>query len=271
MSYTSSQPPAGWYPDPAGSGGERFWDGTAWSQATRDAQPVAPPPEPPQQEHPQSGAPPYGWQPHGVQPPPASPQQPYQGKAPYGPQYGATPYQGATGQVLVAAQGGRPLAKFLKRFGAWVLDYLLTFLLVLFTTSNLSARVSQGLEIYLTNLLISLQDPTAPVPSPPDSLWADYFLMLGVIAAIHVGYRILTNGFLGSTLGEKVLKLGVARTGDESLAKIGWSTAIARGLFSGVMVALGVFLGFLELLFAAFTKRRQALHDKVSKTVVYEV
>lgn len=25
-------PPAGWYPDPAGSGGYRYWDGTQWSE-----------------------------------------------------------------------------------------------------------------------------------------------------------------------------------------------------------------------------------------------
>ena len=35
MQYSASQPSAGWYPDPAGSGDERYWDGTAWSTVTR--------------------------------------------------------------------------------------------------------------------------------------------------------------------------------------------------------------------------------------------
>ncbi len=30
----SAPPPAGWYPDPAGAGGQRWWDGTAWTTHT---------------------------------------------------------------------------------------------------------------------------------------------------------------------------------------------------------------------------------------------
>ncbi|RRD48510.1 RDD family protein [Arachnia propionica] len=44
MNHASSQPAPGWYPDPAGSGGERYWDGEGWSHVTR---PSALPFEPP--------------------------------------------------------------------------------------------------------------------------------------------------------------------------------------------------------------------------------
>ena len=30
-------PPAGWYDDPSGSGGQRWWDGTSWSNHTQGA------------------------------------------------------------------------------------------------------------------------------------------------------------------------------------------------------------------------------------------
>jgi hypothetical protein len=28
---TEPRPPAGWYPDPSNPGGQRYWDGTAWT------------------------------------------------------------------------------------------------------------------------------------------------------------------------------------------------------------------------------------------------
>jgi len=40
--------PAGWYPDPDGSGGQRYWDGDSWTEHRAPAAPTPPPPaEPP--------------------------------------------------------------------------------------------------------------------------------------------------------------------------------------------------------------------------------
>lgn len=44
---TTPNTPAGWYSDPDGSGGQRFWDGTEWTEHRSPAVGAAPPPPPP--------------------------------------------------------------------------------------------------------------------------------------------------------------------------------------------------------------------------------
>jgi len=44
---TTPPTPAGWYPDPDGSGGQRYWDGTAW---TEHRSPATPPAEAPSEQ-----------------------------------------------------------------------------------------------------------------------------------------------------------------------------------------------------------------------------
>lgn len=52
-----TQIPAAWYPDPAGSGQQRYWDGAAWTNHLRVPEPVAPQFPPPQVAAPQYAAP----------------------------------------------------------------------------------------------------------------------------------------------------------------------------------------------------------------------
>lgn len=40
---TQQQPPAGWYPDPSGSGQQRYFDGISWGPVAPTAAPYAPP------------------------------------------------------------------------------------------------------------------------------------------------------------------------------------------------------------------------------------
>lgn len=47
MSTNTPLPPAGWYPDPQGGDGQRWWNGSGWSNETRPAQAPVPPPAPP--------------------------------------------------------------------------------------------------------------------------------------------------------------------------------------------------------------------------------
>lgn len=58
---SGQSPPAGWYPDPQNPAQQRYWDGTAWSEATQPA-PFTAPPAPPVGAYgtPGYGAPGYG-------------------------------------------------------------------------------------------------------------------------------------------------------------------------------------------------------------------
>jgi hypothetical protein len=44
---SDSNPRPDWYADPAGSGGERYWDGVQWTEQTRSAGSHTAPPAPP--------------------------------------------------------------------------------------------------------------------------------------------------------------------------------------------------------------------------------
>jgi uncharacterized protein YxjI len=81
---TQPPPPPGWYPDPAGRGGTRWWNGQGW---TEHVQPSPPPPPPP---------PPAAVAP----PPPAAQEEPAAG----GVQVGARPPSLYDQAVLVVSQ-----------------------------------------------------------------------------------------------------------------------------------------------------------------------
>ena len=87
---TERNPPANWYPDPDGSGGQRYWDGTTWTQHR------VPPPSPP---------PP--WAPR-LPPPPSPPSPPSYVTNPPSPSNAGVPGAGSAGSP--GPLGGAPNA-----------------------------------------------------------------------------------------------------------------------------------------------------------------
>lgn len=252
MTQTPKQPPAGWYPDPAGGGGERFWDGNAWSQSTRDAKPAwTPPPAPPEPTMPTA------------QQPPTPQQAPAQGAPPQPASGPRLQYYGGGPQIPV--QGGYPLAGFWRRVLGYIIDWLVISVLSFILVSDLQTRTSNAMGIYLARALESAIEPASPAPNLPSSLLVDMGVLALVGFLLVAGYRAITVGLMNATLGQKVVGIRVARLGDETIADVGWRTAILRGVFAGLLYET---IGFFAQISVLFTDRRQTVPDLLAKTVV---
>lgn len=257
MTQSPQQPPAGWYPDPAGGPGERFWDGQAWSQSTRDKAAPAP------QQAPQHG----GWQ----GPPQAEGQQqrvqgPYGGAAgqqpPMDPRLG--PYGGGM-MKQIPAQGGFAIAGFWWRLLGYLIDGFIVGMVDFVLTLGITSRTDAGLENYMQRVLTILVYGGGEIPTMPTGLILDMLLLMAITMTLWGVYRTVLVATMGATLGQKICGLKVAHLGDEQLQPVGWKTAAIRGFSGAILYQL---VGFFAQITVLFLDRRQTVPDLLSKTVV---
>jgi uncharacterized RDD family membrane protein YckC len=88
-----------------------------------------------------------------------------------------------------------------------------------------------------------------------------------VAAVLAFVYYVLQHGTWGQTPGKRVMSLRVVRAEDGG--PIGYGRAAARLLFQYVISAITCGVGgLIDVAWILWDPRRQALHDKVAKTVV---
>lgn len=257
MTNSPQHPPAGWYPDPAGSGGERFWDGVAWSQSTR-AKAVPPP---------------------ALETPGPAPSAGYGGQQPYN-QYGQQGYgQQGYGQAPQYAgyQGYAPQPRLPRPAGFWWrwLGYFIDGLIIaipsglLGTLTGLSQRAAETVEVFLTEMLIWSENPDAPVPElgPEFLVIMLQQALLGIV--VWAVYRAVMYRLKSATLGMMATgtKLVPASNPD---AELSWGTIIVRAIASPVLYSITL-LNILNGLFAAFTPRKQTIADFIARTLVLKI
>ncbi len=233
----ASLPPTGWYPDPAGTADERFWDGTNWSQATRRAPAV---------------------QPTGSLEPVASPQQgqpgPHQGAA----QPGGF-YQQQQQQYL--PQPAMRIAAWWWRVAAYLIDAAILYLPLTLLQTWIMGDTWDLYISWVTRLAQGYSDPI------PGEFVRALLLASVVVLLVWLLYRGLMVGWKGGTLGHLVLGMRVIREGDQSLAVPSMGRAFGRTAAFLLMGYVPI-LGLVNILWPLGNPQRQALHDRIAKTLV---
>lgn len=235
MTSAPQQPPAGWYPDPAGSGGERYWDGIAWSQATRD------------------------WP-----TPTATDHNPVGGSQTYG-----SPQGGYARPIGAQATQGQP-AGFWWRLLGYVIDTILVSIVgsILSSATGLSTQVQGELDRWARELLLWSEAPTGDMPMPADAFWSAMLYSTLISIIVYAAYRTILLGTLSATLGQQAVGLRTVKVGEPADSKLGWGTAAVRGIVGALLYES---IGFINGIFAAFTPRKQTLSDMISKTQVLKI
>ncbi|MDO5676465.1 MAG: RDD family protein [Propionibacteriaceae bacterium] len=253
MTNSAQQPPAGWYPDPAGSGGERFWDGVAWSQSTRDQE------VPPAAPEPQSYATPSGQQYN----------QSYQ-QQPYQQQYGQ-PYQQGYGTPY-GSVGPRP-AGFWWRFLGYVIDGIILGILTQIVTTMLGiqAALNRASEAWARDMVIWIENssPDAPFPMPGPDFTAATFQISIVAGILMILYRIGMYAWKSATLGQMALGMKLVKA-DAPDEKLSMGTIVLRAVVSSVLYSITL-VNIANGLAAAFTSKKQTIGDMIARTQVLKI
>ena len=235
-----TQAPAGWYPDPVPpQPGQppllRYWDGRVWT------------------EHVHPAAPPTAWPPYAgqeVAPGPTTPD-------------------------------GVPLSGWWRRVGAYVIDSLVVGGVTLVVTIRQQLQVQQDLNDLMRRFTDEAERSTAPDLGAFFRDYVDIALPLLRLTAIvsflaWAVYSSLMLRFKGATVGK--MAVGIAVRLRERPGQLPWSTILVRVVAQhGVVLTAAVtpilyqafiWFPYLDPLWAAWDKKRQAIHDKVARTNV---
>ena len=256
-------PPMGWYPDPAGSPQERYWDGSAWTHNLRPAEQF-------QAAQPLPGGhlsaqPQYGY---------SGASQQYAGN-PYGGSYGGAPANYATGQSnSPTTADGVPLAGWWWRVLASVIDSFVLGVVAQIVQLPFAGALSEGLLLWFEDFAIAIESGSTDFASPLDPQYGISGPLVGIMVATNLVtflYGFLLLRYKGATLGHMACGLRVVPT-DQGRAPEGlsWGQAGLRH-FMYMFIGLVPIVNIVNYLMAAFSDKRQTWHDMIAKTQVVKI
>jgi uncharacterized RDD family membrane protein YckC len=175
--------------------------------------------------------------PQGAAPPPPPPPPPPSGSYPAAPPI-AEPYGGAPSVPgAYAGRWARLFAAILDGIITSAISWVIALPIVgggaMFDSSNLGHRLTvNGIQV--------------------------------IVAVIYIGFQ---HGKWGQTIGKRALGIRVVRSEDGG--PIGYGRAFGRVLFTYVLTGITCGIGgLIDVLWILWDDRKQAVHDKVAKTVV---
>lgn len=171
---------------------------------------------------------------------------PGQGYPPPGPAYG---YGGPGGYAYEAAP---PYAGYWARVGGWLIDWV-----ILLVVGYIIEIVFSAGHIAWVNVHNSSNNTTAHV-----SVAAPIVQVLVVI--------LYGAFFCGSSRGQTIgmMAVGVRAVDRDNGQPIGFARALGRGAFEYLMFIIVGIGWVLDMLWPAWDRRHQTLHDKVTRTIV---
>jgi uncharacterized RDD family membrane protein YckC len=286
-----TNPPAGWYPDPApdtAPGRLRYWDGARWTEHLHDPAPQPPVPPAPQPQHTDPAAGPAA----GVDPGPypgtygstaAGPEQ--QAQAPYSP-YSPYPQYPQYPQTQAQPAGvdpgrrttpdGVPLSGWWFRVLARLLDAVVLLPLYVLAVTPVVASQWDELRQWWDDSMYAADHnlSSPPLPDLFDVTTGAGLALVLVVLAVNLVWEVLFLAWKQATPGKLILGLRVRRRDTPDLP---WSSIVRRvGFVVGVgllgqLPVLGVLfalVGLLDYLWPLWDGKNQALHDKVAGTNV---
>jgi uncharacterized RDD family membrane protein YckC len=254
----------GWYDDPQEPAQLRYFDGVVWTNHTTprvtrqvvDPSLSAGPPSTGWQAPQSAGQPPHQQVPSGVQP-----------------GWNAPAYGGLT--TRPSTPDGQPLASYWQRVGAYIIDGIIQFVLVLVVAGWLLVKGMQPLFDEFRRALES-GDPQAFNHLNTTNVNYGYLLAFAIVAALlQFGYAVLFLSRTGATPGKAALGISVRlreRPGVLTVGTAARRTALQAGLsLLSNTPGVGFFASLaalVDLLWPAWDERKQALHDKLAATNV---
>jgi uncharacterized RDD family membrane protein YckC len=241
--------PAGWYPDPSDPSNLRWWDGGRWTEHVHARAVQESPAGPSLSKAPD----PY--------------QNQYQGQNPYQqnyPQYPPSQYP-APGVKAIATPDGQALAGLGFRLLARIIDGLVVTLVAAAagwsSLQTMTTLYTEALDAMVAGNSQAVFDLVENGTFSQASSNLTFITM-----AVSAVYTILTVKFYGATPGKAICRIRVRdwqRPGHPT-----WGQAIIRWVGSDLLGQMLILWYLIDFLWPCWDQRRQALHDKLARTVV---